>query len=89
MAIVFTVQKWRHYLPGKKFIVRTDQRSLRFFFDQRVINPEYQRWLTKLMGYNFEIQYKPGLENRAADALSRVPIPTELSNVIMMKVVDL
>ncbi|CAA7045065.1 unnamed protein product [Microthlaspi erraticum] len=67
MAIFLAIQRWKHYLLGKRFIVRLDQKSLRFLLEQREVNLEYQRWLHKLLGYKFDIVYKPGIENKAAD----------------------
>lgn len=71
MAIVKSIIKWRPYLLGRRFIVRTDQLSLKYILEQRMIGSDYQKWVSKLMGFDFEIQYRTGASNRVADALSR------------------
>lgn len=71
MSIVFAVAKWRSYLRGRKFIMRTNQHRLKFLLLERVIDFEYQKWVLKLMGINFDIEYRSGASNRVANALSR------------------
>ena len=70
-AITEAIAKFRHYLLGKKFIIRTDQQSIKSLLNQNLHTPEQHKWLHKLLGYDFEIQYKPGGENVPAYALSR------------------
>lgn len=68
---MLAVQKWRPYLFGQHFVIQTDQQSLKYLLEQRVGTLAQQKWLTKLMGYDFSVEYHSGRENRAANALSR------------------
>ena len=82
MALVLCIQHWRHYLLGREFIVHTDHKSLKHFLQQRVSSPDQQCWLAKLLGYQFEVKYKPDLENRADDAMSRCHGEVEMNSII-------
>ncbi|XP_004296076.1 PREDICTED: uncharacterized protein LOC101299658 [Fragaria vesca subsp. vesca] len=71
MAILFAVGKWRHYLLGNRFTILTDHQTLRHLLTQRISTPSQHRWLSKLLGYDYEIVYQAGSQNTVPDALSR------------------
>ena len=37
-TIVHALKKWRHYLMGKRFEMRTDHNGLKYLFDQLTLN---------------------------------------------------
>ncbi|KAD2394066.1 hypothetical protein E3N88_41043 [Mikania micrantha] len=78
LAILLAIKQWRHYLMVKHFIIKTDQQSLKHLLSQKITTPLQQIWLSKLLGYDYEIQYKMGRKNVVADALSRVQGPALL-----------
>src|SRR5262249_27526762 len=51
--------------------IKTDHQSLKHLLQQRLVTTSQHKWLTKLLGMDFEIRYKSGRTNVAADALSR------------------
>jgi hypothetical protein len=58
-------------LWGRWFLVRTDRYSLKFLLDQRLSTVPQHQWISKLFGFDFTVEYRPGRLNSAADALSR------------------
>jgi hypothetical protein len=71
MVILHALKKWHPYLIGRPFKVKIDHDSLKYFLEQRLSSEEQQKWVTKILGYDFEIVYKKGKKNVVADALSR------------------
>jgi hypothetical protein len=70
-AIAHALNKWRHYLMGKKFELRTDHNGLKYMFDQPTLNVRQSRWLEFLCEYDFNIKHIKGKEKTLVDALSR------------------
>lgn len=63
-------------------MIRTNQRSLLYLWDQTIATEVQQKWLVKLMGYDFIIEYKKGRENSAADSLSRPEEGTHMEHEV-------
>lgn len=53
MAIVLAVKKRHHYLLGHHFVIRTDQRALKYLLEHRQLDADQQRWISKLTGVLF------------------------------------
>ncbi|RVW97716.1 Transposon Ty3-G Gag-Pol polyprotein [Vitis vinifera] len=77
LAILMAIKKWESYLVDRHFVIKTNHQSLKYLLEQRVTTPTQQAWVAKLMQYDYEIRYKQGKENVAADALFRIQ-PAEL-----------
>ena len=78
LAIILAVDKWKPYLQHQPFTIATDQRSLIHLGDQKLSDGLQHKAFIKLLGLNYRLIYKKGLDNRAADALSRKHHPEQL-----------
>ena len=77
------IRKWRQYLLGHQFMILTDHWSLKELMTQIIQTPEQQYYLSKLLGYDYKIQYKYGSSNVGANALSRVGESSEAQYFIL------
>jgi len=78
LAVVHYVRLFRHYLIGKKFLLRTDHKSLTWLMSWK--NPsssQYYSWISELSQYDFEIEHRAGKEHTNADILSRLQHSTD------------
>jgi transposase InsO family protein len=71
LAVIIALKEWRHYLHGRKFKIITDHQSLRYLSTQPHLSSRQVRWSEFLQQFEFDIEYRPGRLNTAADALSR------------------
>jgi hypothetical protein len=72
LAIIFGVKQFRPYLYGRKFTVVTDHKALKWLFNLKDPLSKLARWRIQLEDYDYEIHYKPGVQNSNVDALTRM-----------------
>jgi RNase H-like domain found in reverse transcriptase len=71
LAFVGTLQEWRAFLLGNKFIVEPDHRPLQYLQTRAHLSRRQVRWVLFLQEFYFDWEYVSGASNRVADALSR------------------
>ena len=76
-AVVYFVTQYKHFLLGRKFLVRTDNSAVRYW--TRIHSDSYDpqgqtaRWMVKLAAFDFDIKHHPGKQHNNADGMSRAP----------------
>ncbi|MES9884237.1 MAG: RNase H-like domain-containing protein, partial [Sedimenticola sp.] len=75
LALVEGVRHYRHFLEHQKFVIITDHAALKWLQDLKHSSGRLSRWSMLLQGFQYDVQYKPGIKHQNADALSRRNYP--------------
>eukprot|EP00253_Pinus_taeda_P006002 PITA_06002 len=81
LAMVNTLQKFRHYLLGGHFKMYTDHFALTYLVNKPVLGGKICRWLLLFQEYDFEVIVKSRQLNARPDHLSRIETSEEPSNL--------
>jgi len=81
LAMVYALQKYRHYILGGHFRMYTDHSDLRYMVNKPVLGVRICRWLLLFQEYDFEVIVKPGKLNAGPDHLSRLESGEEGGNL--------
>ena len=73
LVIIEFVPHFKHYLLGRKFVIRTDHSSLRWFLNFKNAEGLVGRWHAMLANYEYDLVHRAGADHGNADALSRHP----------------
>ena len=72
LLVLFTRQ-FRHYLLGRKFLLRMDHNSLTWLQCFKYIEGQLARWLEELSQFDMTILHRSGSKRWNTDGLSRIP----------------
>ena len=77
-AVVYALKQFKHYLLGRRFVVRTDHIALKHLLTSKELTALQARHLDFIGQFKgMEIQHRPGINHGNVDGLSRRPADTE------------
>ena len=87
LALIFGTKRFHNYLYGRNFTLYTDHKPLEGLLNESKAIPtlasaRIQRWALTLATYQYKIVYKKGSDIGNADGLSRLPLPSPLSQEV-------
>ena len=81
LAMVYVLQKFRHYLLGGHFNMFIDHSTLKYLVNKPLLGGDICRWLLLFQEFDFEIIVKPGLLNDGHDHLSYIERGEDPTNI--------
>ena len=79
LSLVWAVKKFRCYLLGQKFVIRTDHCALQHLRAFKNPSATIARWFEFLSEFDFDVVYRAGSKHGNADGMSRQGIYTVLT----------
>lgn len=82
LALVWATKLFRPYLVGKRFLIKSDHRPLKFLFSFPGDSNRLTKYRFSLQEFDFDVEYIKGSANSVADALNRLPNITQTEGKI-------
>ena len=69
LGIAWGIERFKHYLYGKKFILEVDHRPLVYLENFKGSNSRLLRWSLALQPFQFNVVYISGKKNHFSDVV--------------------
>ena len=75
LAMICTLEYFRHYIEGQKLFLQTDRRNLTWLSRMKGRSDRLGRWVLRLSEFPHELAYRKGNKMLVADCMSRLSAP--------------